>query len=264
MSTRPNLYCIKRQNGELVQETLSEGEVTFISFLYFYQLASGSLSEDSVSADRVLVIDDPISSLDSNVLYIVSALVKKLIKDVKNAKTDCVIKQIFLLTHNVYFHKEVSFENGRSNGCKDTDFWILRKVNNVTSIHHYGKENPIESSYKLLWRELTARGNNSGVTIQNTMRRILESYFKMLGKFSDEHIEAKFNNHAEQLACRSLLYWINDGSHCIPDDLFIHQEDSVEIYLSVFKEIFIKTGHIAHYEMMMEEPINKALTNSAL
>ncbi|EDK27891.1 hypothetical protein VSWAT3_21970 [Vibrionales bacterium SWAT-3] len=33
----PNHYCIERLNGEQVKDTLSEGEVTFITFLYFYQ-----------------------------------------------------------------------------------------------------------------------------------------------------------------------------------------------------------------------------------
>ena len=33
-----NKYQIKRNNGDLVKNTLSEGEATFITFLYFMQL----------------------------------------------------------------------------------------------------------------------------------------------------------------------------------------------------------------------------------
>lgn len=69
-------YRIQREDGQLVGETLSEGEVTFITFLYYYHLAKGSLKENDISKNKVLVIDDPISSLDSNILFMVSVLVK--------------------------------------------------------------------------------------------------------------------------------------------------------------------------------------------
>lgn len=244
-----NHYIIQRQDGTLALDTLSEGEVTFITFLYFVQLANGALTQDAVTENRVVVIDDPISSLDSNVLYIVSAIVKQLIKEVKDGSS---IKQLLLFTHNVYFHKEASFQGGRSNGCNQTHFWILRKANNITTIQPYEQRNPIESSYELLWREIKEQGNNSCVTIQNTMRRILENYFKILGKFSDDDIEAQFENPQEQQVCRSLLYWINDGSHCLPDDLYIQsQNDTVDIYLKVFRDVFYYSKHIAHYNMMM-------------
>lgn len=250
-NTFDNHYSIQRPNGELVKDTLSEGEVTFITFLYFYQLAKGALSEELVSENRVLVLDDPISSLDSNILYIVSSLVKKIIYEIKKSPTSN-IKQLILLTHNVYFHKEASFQNGRSNGCMHTHFWILKKSNSVTSINYHAQKNPIESSYELLWREIKDKENCSEITIQNTMRRILENYFKILGKFSDEDIISKFSNPEQQQICNSLLYWINDGSHCIPDDLYIQRQgDSIDIYLSVFKDIFKLTGHESHYDMMM-------------
>jgi len=257
-ATLPNHYCIERLDGEQVKDTLSEGEVTFITFLYFFQLTRGSFSEEAIAEDRVVVIDDPISSLDSNVLYIVSALVKDLIREIK-VESDSSIKQLILLTHNVYFHKEASFQNGRSNGCKDTNFWILRKANNVTSVSAYEQRNPIESSYELLWRELKERNASSGITIQNTMRRIIENYFKILGRFSDEDILSKFENLQEQQVCTSLLHWINDGSHCLPDDLYVqHPDDSTELYMAVFKKIFEYSDHLSHYNMMMGDQSESA------
>lgn len=91
-------------DGTLASNTLSEGEETFISFLYFLQFAKGSVDILKVSSRRVLVLDDPICSLDSTVLYIVSSLVKGLIKDTRDGKSD--VEQIFVLTHNVFFHKK--------------------------------------------------------------------------------------------------------------------------------------------------------------
>lgn len=249
-----NSYCIERPNGKLATDTLSEGEVTFITFLYYLQRANGGSSEANVKTPRVLVIDDPISSLDSNILYVVSSLIKSLLKKVRENDGD--IKQVILFTHNVFFHKEVSFINGRSNGCNKTHFWILRKASNITSITAHDMHNPIETSYELLWREVKEHiGNPSrdSLSLQNSLRRILENYFKILGKMGDDELVATFDDTQEKEICRSLLCWVNDGSHTIPDDLHVqHSDDSTQRYLDVFRKIFEYTNHQGHYDMMIK------------
>ena len=113
-------------------------------------------------------------------------------------------------------------------------------------------DNPIKTSYELLWKELKNNTNASLVTTQNIMRRILENYFGILGKSIDDTIINSFDSVEEQLICKSLLSWINDGSHTIPDDLYIDSySDSIEKYKLVFKDIFDKMEHISHYNMMM-------------
>lgn len=245
-----NQYQIQRADGELAESTLSEGEITFITFLYFLQLVKGSTNEAEITDERILVIDDPISSLDSNVLFVVSSLLKEITKKIRNNEGN--IKQLILLTHNVYFHKEVSFINGRTKECNETNFWILRKIDNVSYLQDFELTNPIQNSYELLWRELKNKDNNSGITIQNTMRRIIENYFKILGQYEDDDLINKFNNPQEKEICRSLICWINEGSHTIPDDLFVElQDNTIENYFKVFNSIFKETGHIEHYNMMM-------------
>jgi wobble nucleotide-excising tRNase len=245
-----NHYEIRRENGSLAEETLSEGEITFITFLYFLQIAKGSLEEGKTSEDKILVIDDPISSLDSNVLYVISTLIKNVLNDLRENKGN--ILQVILLTHNVFFHKEVSFVGGNNPLRKDTHFWLLRKKEKVTSIQEYKQDNPISSSYELLWKEL--RENNSPVSTQNTMRRIIENYFKILGKYNDETLIGKFETKEEQEICRALMSWINDGSHSVNDDLYVeYQDQTIDSYKSVFKAIFEKSNHHEHYKMMMQE-----------
>lgn len=252
-----NQYQIQREDGSLAETTLSEGEITFITFLYFLQLTKGSIDKDSISEDRILVIDDPVSSLDSNVLFIVSSLLKETIKNIKLNNGN--IKQLILLTHNVYFHKEVSFIDGRTPKNGDTFYWILRKINNISTVQGFEMENPIVSSYELLWKELKNRDHNSGITIQNIMRRIIENYFRILGKYGDDVLIQKFSNPLEQEVCRSLICWINDGSHCLPDDLFIEAPaDTIDKYFEVFRKIFKEMGHISHYNMMMADQSFKA------
>lgn len=243
-------YQIQREDGSIAETTLSEGEITFITFLYYLQLAKGGISEDEVNIERVLVIDDPISSLDSNVLFVVSTLIKDIIRNIKADIGN--IRQLILLTHNVYFHKEVSFIDGRTKVCNKTNFWILRKNDKVTTLQNFGMDNPIQSSYELLWRELKNESISTSLTIQNIMRRIIENYFKLLGKYGDDDLILKFNTKEEQEICRSLISWINDGSHSINDDLYVELQDrTIETYKKVFKDIFVLTDHEGHYNMMM-------------
>ena len=83
------------------------------------------------------------------------------------------------------------------------------------------------------------------------MRRILENYFKILGGVDPNEICAKFEGK-EKFVCKSLFSWVNAGSHYAHDDLYVSVDSSmVETYLRVFRAIFEKSGHSAHYKMMM-------------
>ncbi|MFP6186182.1 ATP-binding protein [Helicobacter pylori] len=245
-------YRIQREDGQLVGETLSEGEVTFITFLYYYHLTKGSLEENDISKNKVLVIDDPISSLDSNILFIVSVLVKDLMKETMEEKTN--IKQVIILTHNTYFYKEITSKYDLKRYQGKYSFWIIKKDNNISKIKDY-EENPIKNSYELLWQEVKqAKENNaSWVSLQNVMRRIIEYYFRILGGFKhNDSLSECFENIEEKRVCNSFISWFNDGSHGISDDLFVQSQDtSIETYLKVFEKIFKETGHEAHYKMMM-------------
>lgn len=90
-----NHYQIVRENGETAKTTLSEGETTFITFLYYMQLIKGSFHPNGITTDRVLVIDDPVSSLDSGVLFVVSTLLRDVFTDIHTGKG--TIKQVILL-----------------------------------------------------------------------------------------------------------------------------------------------------------------------
>ncbi|GAA7799708.1 AAA family ATPase [Helicobacter pylori] len=249
-------YRIQRESGQLVGETLSEGEVTFITFLYYYHLTKGSLKENDISKNKVLVIDDPISSLDSNILFIVSVLIKELMKEAMKEKTN--IKQVIILTHNTYFYKEITLEYDLKRYHQGKySFWIIRKDNNVSKIEKFEK-NPVKNSYELLWQEVRlakekqAKENNiSWVSLQNVVRRIIEYYFRILGGIKYNDLRC-FENIEEKRVCNSFILWLNDGSHGISDDLFVQSQDtSIETCLKVFENIFKVTGHEAHYKMMM-------------
>lgn len=242
-------YQIVRDNGEDASQSLSEGEKTFITFLYFYYLIQGAQSPSGVTTNRVVVFDDPISSLDSDILYIVSSLIKGVMEEVRSQTGQ--IKQMFLLTHNVYFHKEITYNGNRSqnSALRDESFWMVKKQENGSIVERCNA-NPIRSAYELLWEEVKAE-NISSVSLQNTLRRILENYFTMWGGMGKDEICALFDGR-DKLICQSLFSWVNDGSHSIHDDLYInHGEQTNEAYLRVFRNIFLKAEQVGHYNMMM-------------
>lgn len=260
----PNHYTIRRENGDLARHTLSEGEITFITFLYFIQLAEGALDPKLLTENLVLVIDDPICSLDSNVLHVVSTIVKDLIKTITGKENKGKIKQLILLTHNVYFHKEASFQGARSNGDKDMHFWILKKSKNTTIIP-YNQKNPIKSDYELLWEVIKERERNFDVILlPNAMRRILEYYFKFLGNVSDDYLISQFDTVEDKQICRSLISWMHDGSHTIMDPLYGGMFDSsFEQYMKVFENIFEHTNNSGHHQMMMGRETGSAVIRDA-
>lgn len=252
-------YKLIRQNGSDAKVTLSEGEKTFLTFLYFYHLLKGSLSESGMTENRVIVFDDPISSLDSEVLFIVSSLIKGLFDEVRSGAGN--IKQIFVLTHNVYFHKEISYKQKRKEkSLREETFWVVRKLDSCSKIYKY-ESNPIKTSYDLLWDEVR-RKDRSNLTIQNTLRRILENYFKIIGGIDLHELSEKFEGK-EKAVCSSLISWINDGSHFAHDDLYVSLDDAqVDTCLKVFEEIFKRSDHHAHYKMMMGDAFIEELVET--
>lgn len=242
-------YEVKRADGSDAKRTLSEGEKSFITFLYFYFLIRGSFNSSGSTNDKVVVFDDPVSSLDADILFIVCNLIKHIVTEMRSGTSP--IKQVFVLTHNIYFHKEVTFDKKRSGATARSDetFWVVRKTSDCSQIVPFN-ENPIKSSYELLWREVRQKPP-SDTAIQNVTRRILEHYFKFYGGITPETIIDSFEGK-DKMVCSSLLSWINDGSHFAPDDLYLACDfGQIDRYLTVFQRIFEESGHGGHYKMMM-------------
>lgn len=275
-----NTYEVIRPDGS-VAEKLSEGERNFIAFLYFYHLVKGSYSSDEVK-DKIVVIDDPVSSMDSGALFIVSALVREMIEvcynntDYRSPKVDGdYIKQIFVLTHNVYFHKEITHH--QVNRYRSVSLYLIRKTDNVSGIIHcvrksqsvpteFENYNPIQNSYAALWDEYKELKTVN--TLTNVIRRILEYYFIQLcgydgndllkivlednkEKFVD-YEEGKKPNYDRYHLASALLSYINESPALISDGLnFVEDGTDVEQYKLVFKLIFEAMQQEQHYKMMM-------------
>ena len=86
-------YEITR-NGDPAQ-SLSEGETTAIALLYFLK----SLDDRRFDSEKgVVVLDDPVSSLDANALFLAFGFIRERTQD---------SAQLFILTHNFTFFRNV-------------------------------------------------------------------------------------------------------------------------------------------------------------
>lgn len=145
-------------------ESLSEGEKTLISFLYFVEECVGARGDEN-SADpskRIIVIDDPISSLSFNLVFGIASLVRKefLTKieisssPVQKAPRFC---QVFIFTHHLYFFHEVIPVNKMSNSNNKL-FRIYK--NDAGSQVGFESEFSINNNYDEYWmllREIKAK-----------------------------------------------------------------------------------------------------------
>lgn len=138
-SGRGSVYEVIRQDGSIAED-LSEGERNFIAFLYFYHLIQGSHNDNDINKDKIVIIDDPIG-MDSGALLIISTLIREMIETcidnsnyLKKWDKGNYIKQMFILTHNGYFYKEIT---NQLEGYECVSFYTINKTNNMSSVMPY-------------------------------------------------------------------------------------------------------------------------------
>ena len=248
-------------------DSLSEGEKNFISFLYFYQLCLGTTDIlANSSKKKIIVIDDPVSSMDSQVLFIVSTLIHSLIRwqeSNRNNFDNSIISQVFIFTHNLYFYKEIALKCRPV--CKSKNHYeICKNEQNTTFIKEKGKDYIALDDYSLMWntlKDLKSQIQNDdksqNILIANLFRKILESYANFIGLGHDAWATVLKDDKTSveyYLKC-AFISIINDESHKVtPFDTFyfqkIHNETPSKLF-DVFQSIFDVIGK-EHYDKMMQ------------
>lgn len=158
---------------------LSEGEKTAIAFLYFLK----SLQDKSFDVkNSVVVIDDPVSSLDTNSLYSAFGYMKERTKHAG---------QLFVLTHNFSFFRQVKnwFNHQNRLNKNDARFYMLqatlhdgRRTATIAKLDPMLHEH--ESEYHYLFKKVhdeslkaSQQGEIEGCYgMPNMARRLLEGF----------------------------------------------------------------------------------------
>ena len=95
-------FQLIRSNGTIAKN-MSDGERTAVAFSYFLTKLQEIKSEEF--KETIVYIDDPISSLDANHIFQVTAAIRALFfkQQDKNAPWQTTCKQLFISTHNFEF-----------------------------------------------------------------------------------------------------------------------------------------------------------------
>lgn len=239
-------YHIARgSKGKIDYKSLSEGEKSLITFLYFIESLDGSHKSDGNSnrSNRIVVIDDPVSSLSHNHVYDIASLITINVIERK------VFPQIIILTHSLFFYHEL-FKAVRVKEWKNYQcFRVSKKDFSEVSEMRIDEIKNDYQSYWLVLREGLASHKYS-VALPIAMRYILEHYFSFIG-YHDKLRDALLALGDDDKPFYAFYRYINRQSHS--DDINICDLPEIDpaIYVKKFRQVFDKTGYLRHFNHMM-------------
>lgn len=260
LDVRETGYSISR--GNLPATHLSEGERTAIAFLYFLK----SLQDKSFAPleNGIVVIDDPVSSLDANALFSAFGHMKERTKS---------CGQLFILTHSFAFFRQVRnwFDYAGSRGPKPTrrmcQFYALQA--STTAGLRTSALKPIdplltkfESEYQYIFKRVAeeARRTDEAIDLDgcysmpNIARRLLETFlsFRFPDLSGELYRQLDSVNYSSEAKTR-ILRFVQTYSHGRIEEPEHDPTILMETrpVLQALMEL-IKTVDRAHYDGMMK------------
>lgn len=162
-------YTNSQTSKNKLRNSLSEGEKTALALAYFLSKFENEVNNADLRSKSIVIIDDPVSSLDQNCLYNIADIIK-------NEFELSSIEQLIVFSHNLSFLK---FFN-RLYPKNDTKRCFLLRENELVDLP---KElNNFESPYFFMLGDICDYiDNRPGYDIvkrhlPNYMRRVLETF----------------------------------------------------------------------------------------
>lgn len=261
-AVKGNGYALTR-NGQPVSN-LSEGERTAIAFLYFLK----SLEDKTFDVSKgIVVIDDPVSSLDANALFSAFAYLRERTKR---------CGQLILLTHDFAFFRLVKSwfqhlpgQRSKYPAKRPARFFQLRtrRLEDGSRSSAIGPLDPLleqhESEYQYLFKRIYEEANRSDVPsmeqhygLPTLARRLLEAFLafrfpELAGDDLDQRLDRVVTQYAFDDAKRSriarLLYAGSHGDAITdPDHDLSLLAETQPILIDVLD--LMETVDVAHYE----------------
>ena len=235
------LYRLKREDSdEDVFKTLSEGEKMVISFLYFIELCKGGSTAEKASNKKIVVIDDPISSLSHIYVFNIGRLIHN--EFLRTQKYD----QLFILTHSLYFFYELTNTNHKER--KETQKLFRICKNTESSYFEDMKYEDIQNDYQAYWHIIKDE-KQSPALIANCMRNVMEYFFN----FVEKQDFAQVFQRPELQENRYMAFnrYMNRESHSKGQNIFDIKEFNYDSFREAFKKVFETEGYIEHYNKMI-------------
>lgn len=254
-----NLYKIVRgENKERVFRSLSEGEKMIISFLYFIEMCRGKQDATETGKKKIIVIDDPISSLSHIYVFNIGRLIKNEFFGKKETKKDEATgekvnvwnykyEQIFILTHSLYFFYEIT--ETKHDERKETQKLFRLIKNNDGSRFQRMKYEEIQNDYQAYWFIIKDK-NQPPALIANCMRNVIEYFFNFVEKkdLNNFFRQEPLNTNRFQAFYR----YINRESHSLGQNIFDFKEFDYNDFKDGFAELFKAAGYEGHYKKMIK------------
>ena len=235
-----NLYRVVRvDESNNAFRTLSEGEKMIISFLYFCELCKGRLSADDTHTECIAVIDDPISSLSHVFVFNVGQLIRSVFFRSNH------VKQVFVLTHSLYFFYELTDPNHDRRKERQKLFRIS-KSSSQSRIREM-KYEEIQNDYQAYWSVVNDQGQPPAL-IANCMRNIVEYFFGFVRKRDLNNVfqMPELRSEKYQAFCR----YLNRESHSFGQNILDLNEFDYTVFREGLRLVFQKTGYLEHYDAM--------------
>ena len=235
------LYRLKREDlDEDVFKTLSEGEKMVISFLYFIELCKGESTAEKASNNKIVVIDDPISSLSHIYVFNIGRLIHN--EFLRTKKYD----QLFILTHSLYFFYELTNTNHEDRKKTQKLFRICKNIE--SSYFENMKYEDIQNDYQAYWHIIKDE-KQAPALIANCMRNVMEYFFN----FVEKQDFAQVFQRPELQENRYMAFnrYMNRESHSKGQNIFDIKEFNYDRFREAFKKVFETEGYIDHYNKMM-------------
>jgi len=259
LETTDEGYIIKR-NGKIANN-LSEGERGAIALIYFLI----KLKEDNFNAQNgIIVIDDPVSSFDSQYLYGAFGVIKEKVKELNP-------QQVFIFTHHFLFFRLV--RNWMKYERDNVSFYIIKsRINNggrystVEKIDKLLEKNNSEYTYlfKLVYNRAQSQDDNleRDYIFPNVIRKFLENYlsFKVpLGGLSTHKKFQKLCEDYPEIDTKTktrIEYYCQEQSHPLyqdsPTDFDERLLGEIQQVCSAVINLIEKTDS-KHYQHLLNE-----------
>lgn len=225
-------YMVREGDRTRSVKRLSTGEKNIIAFLYFIEKLE-EVRENQDRKPRLIIFDDPMSSNDDTMQYLIIGELQRLYQGKEKKKYSGDKDILVILTHNVHFYLNVQPHGNFKDKNQKTkyDKNNFYRIDNHKFIKVMSEKEDFKTSYEALWielKDLYECGHENSML--NSMRRIIETYMQFNCLKQDE-----FYKGNEQY-----LKLFNVHSHSIDDysaeSYTENKEDMKNLFYQIFKD----------------------------
>lgn len=202
-------YELYRKNEPCDFTSLSEGERNFIALAYFLVSINNKKGDNIFDDDGIVVIDDPVSSLDKGTIFQIFSILQLEMQTNKS-------RQYFLLTHNLDFYGHLlqaiykkASDDTEASTCNLYQIAYDHNGSKIVEMDKFLKDFKSDYLYSVnqLWKKKDNCEMSDAVLIANLMRRCWETFLRF--KFANPGSFGVMLEQGYQTACTEHLSSMN-------------------------------------------------------